>query len=184
MRALSRRVGAVLCADGGARHAARLGLTPRWVVGDMDSTPRAKRPSAWRRVSYINVLDQDSNDLSKCLVFARKKGFRKVYVCAVRGGGVDHELVNFAVLEAARGLEVVVVDGGEARLLGPGVHRPALPRGARFSLLAAPSARVTLSGARYGLARETLRRGSRGLGNAAVGRVVLRVHSGRVWLVR
>lgn len=173
----------MLCADGGARHAARLGLEPGWVVGDMDSAPRVKRPKAWRRTSFINVPDQDSNDLSKCLVFARRLGFRRVYVSCVRGGRLDHELVNFTVLEAARGLDIVVVDGGEARLLGPGTHRPSLAAGRRFSLLAAPAARVTLTGARYGLARELLRRGSRGLGNRSAGRVTLRVHSGRVWLV-
>ncbi|MDE2490182.1 MAG: hypothetical protein KGM24_05005, partial [Elusimicrobia bacterium] len=52
----------------------------------------------------------------------------------------------------------------------------------RFSLLAAPRARVTLSGARWSLRRATLGRGARGLGNRAGGRVVLTVLSGRVWL--
>lgn len=173
----------MLCADGGARHAARLGLVPRWVVGDMDSVPRSL-PRRWRRTEFVVDAREDRSDLAKALDFARRRGFRRVYAAGVRGGGLDHELVNVTVLEAAAGLEVVIVDGGEARLLGPGLHRPALPAGARFSLLAAPSARVTLTGARYGLVRETLRRGSRGLGNAAAGRVTLRVHSGRVWLVR
>jgi thiamine pyrophosphokinase len=99
------------------------------------------------------------------------------------GGGLDHELVNLAALETRRGkLELVVIGGGAARLLGPGRHVLDLRRGERFSLLAAPRAHATLTGARYTLRREALTRGSRGLGNRAEGRTVLTVHSGRVWL--
>lgn len=182
VKALARRVMGVLCADGGARHALALGLTPRWVVGDMDSLPR-KFPKTWGQTSFICVPDQDFGDLHKALAFARRVGARRVYAAGVLGGTLDHELVNLAVLEEARGLEIVLIDTGEARLLGPGVHRPALPKGRRFSLLAAPRATVSLSGARYGLHREVLRRGSRGLGNRSAGGVVMRVSAGRVWLV-
>jgi thiamine pyrophosphokinase len=58
-----------------------------------------------------------------------------------------------------------------------------LKKGARFSLLAAPRARLSLSGARFTLKNELLRRGSRGLGNRAEGKVVLIVREGRVWVV-
>lgn len=181
LKRLARRF-PVLCADGGARHAAALGARPRWVLGDFDSVPPRLR-RGWKGTTFLHVPDQDSNDLEKALRFARRLGVKTVYAACLRGGGLDHELVNFAVLEAARGFELVVVDGGEARLLGPGLYRPALKKGARFTLLAAPRGRVTLSGAAYGLRRETLRRGARGLGNRAVGRVRLRVHDGRVWLL-
>lgn len=173
----------MLCADGGARHAKALGLVPRWVVGDMDSLPKP-RPKAWKDVVYWCDFDQERSDLDKALDFARRAGARRVYVAGALGGGLDHELVNLSVLEeSSRGLEIVVAGGGEARLLGPGVHRPALREGRRFSLLAAPRATVTLTGARFGLKGEPLRRGSRGLGNRSEGRVVLRVSIGRVWLV-
>ena len=75
-----------------------------------------------------------------------------------------------------------MIGGGAARLLGPGRHVLDLRRGERFSLLAAPRARATLTGARYPLRGELLSRGSRGLGNRAEGRVVLSIGSGRAWL--
>jgi thiamine pyrophosphokinase len=183
VRALARRVDAVVCADGGARHARSLGLVPDAVVGDMDSAPRS-RPRSWSRVPFIHDLDPSRGDLDKSLDYVEASGARKVWIAGALGGGLDHELVNLAALERRGGrLEIVVVGGGLARLLGPGRHPLALRRGARFSLLAAPRARVTLTGARYGLRAETLARGSRGLGNRVEGRAALRVHAGRVWLV-
>lgn len=181
-RAAARLADWTICADGGARHAAALRLTPDFVVGDMDSMPRRERPSR-HRITFINDPDQGRSDLDKALDLARRLGAARVLVAAARGGGLDHELVNFAVLEKAEGLDVLVVDGGTARLLGPGRHRLALKRGARFSLLAAPRARLSLSGARFSLKDERLRRGSRGLGNRAVGLVVVTVREGRVWAI-
>lgn len=181
-RAAARRADWTICADGGARHAAALRVTPDFVVGDMDSMPRRKRPSR-HRITFIDDPDQSRSDLDKALGWARRLGARRVVVAAARGGGLDHELVNFAVLEKAERLDVLVIDGGTARLLGPGRHRLALKKGARFSLLAAPRARLSLSGARFELENALLRRGSRGLGNRAEGAVVLTVREGRVWAI-
>ncbi len=182
IRAVARGAGAVICADGGARLAARLGLEPDFVVGDMDSAP--PRPRRWRRTRYLRDADPERSDLDKALGLARGLGARDAFVAGVLGGGLDHELINLAAIEeGARGLALTVLDGGRARLLGPGRHALPYKAGTRFSLLAAPRARLSLTGARFGLRRETLVRGSRGLGNAARGRVVLTVHAGRVWAI-
>lgn len=183
VRAAARRADAVICADGGARHAVALRLTPDFIVGDMDSLPKTL-PKAWKKTLYWCDFDPERSDLDKALDFARSIGARSVLVAGALGGGLDHELVNFAALEeSALSLDLTVIDGGTARLLGPGRHTLPLKKGARFSLLAAPRARVTLAGARFGLKNELLRRGSRGLGNRAEGRVVASVMKGRIWVV-
>lgn len=183
VRDAARRADAVICADGGARHAVALRLRPDFIVGDMDSLPR-RLPKSWKKTLYWCDFDPERSDLDKALDFARALGTRSVKIAGVLGGGLDHELVNFAALEeSARGLDLTVIDGGAARLLGPGRHRLALKKGGRFSLLAAPRARVTLTGARFALRDELLRRGTRGLGNRADGRVTLTVRKGRVWVV-
>lgn len=183
VRAAARRADAVICADGGARHAVALRFRPDYIVGDMDSVPKSL-PKAWTKTQYRRDLDPDRSDLDKALGLARSIGARVVWLAGVLGGGLDHELVNFAAIEeGARDFDLTVIDGGNARLLGPGRHRLAFKTGARFSLLAAPSARLTLTGARFALKDEVLRRGSRGLGNRAEGRVTLTVRKGRVWVV-
>jgi thiamine pyrophosphokinase len=179
-RAAARRSEWLIFADGGARHAATLRLIPDFVVGDMDSLPRALARSG---VKFLNDPDQGRSDLDKALVLARRLGAKRVFVAAARGGGLDHELVNFAVLEKTERMDVRVIDGGTARLLGPGRHLLSLKKSERFSLLAAPRARLSLVGARFRLKNEILRRGSRGLGNRAEGPVVLTVREGRVWVV-
>lgn len=180
---LARKADLILCADGGARHAKTLGLVPDFVVGDMDSLPHPL-PRAWKETVYWRDLDEDRSDLDKALDFLKVRGRSRVFVAGALGGGLDHELVNLSVLEkSAAGLDLVVIGGGAARLLGPGRHRLDLRKGERFSLLAAPSARVSLTGARYPLRAERLLRGSRGLGNRSLGRTVLRVSRGRVWFV-
>ncbi len=182
VRALARSADLLVCADGGARHALSLKLVPDAVVGDMDSAPRSL-PRSWSRVSFIRDLDVSRGDLDKSLDYLESLSVRRVWIAGALGGGLDHELVNLAALERRGGkLEIAVVGGGLARLLGPGRHALDLRRGERFSLLAAPRARVTLTGALYGLSEETLTRGSRGLGNRCAGRGLLTVHSGRVWL--
>jgi thiamine pyrophosphokinase len=183
VRAAARGARAVICADGGARHAVALRLTPDFIVGDMDSLPKSL-PKSWKKTLYWCDFDPERSDLDKALDFARSLGARAVHIAGVLGGGLDHELVNFAALEeSAYGLDLTVIDGGTARLLGRGRHRLGLKRGERFSLLAAPRARLSLSGARFFLRNEVLRRGSRGLGNRAEGKVILTVREGRVWLV-
>ena len=181
--AAARRADAVICADGGARHAVSLRLTPDFIVGDMDSLPKSL-PKIWKKTLYWCDFDPERSDLDKALDFARSLGARSVRVAGVLGGGLDHELVNLAALEeSGAGLDLTVIDGGAARLLGPGRHALHFKKGVRFSLLAAPRARLSLAGARFALKNEILRRGSRGLGNRAEGIVVLTVREGRVWVI-
>ncbi len=181
-RALARACGRVACADGGVRHAIRLGIEPRFVIGDMDSQPR-RRP-AWRETVYWCDFDEGRNDFEKSLDFLLGMGVRDVYVAGALGGRLDHELVNLAVAEAwGLRLRLTLVGRGKACLLGPGRHRVAIGRGRVFSLAGrGPSTKVTLRGGRYDLTRQALVPASRGLSNAAKGPVVLTVHAGAVWL--
>lgn len=183
VRAAARRAGALICADGGARHAVSLRLRPDYIVGDMDSLP-VKLPKSWKNTRYWCDFDPERSDLDKALDFTRALGARRALIAGALGGGLDHELVNFAALErGAKGLDLCVIDRGAVRLLGPGRHRLALKKGERFSLLAAPRARLSLRGAAFGLKNEVLRRGSRGLGNRALGPVSLTVHEGSAWVI-
>ena len=182
VRKAARGARGVLCADGGARHAVRLGIEPDYVVGDMDSLP--KPLPRWKRTVFWCDFDEQRSDFEKTLSFARDLGCRRVLVAGALGGRTDHALVNLALIERhSRDLEIVLLERGTARLLGPGRYRLGLKRGATFSLLAAPRAKVSLAGAKYPLKQAALEAGSRGLSNKAPGPASLTVHRGRLWLV-
>jgi len=183
VRRLARRCSVLVCADGGARHAVRLGLRPDAVVGDMDSVPRPL-PRSWRGTSFLCDFDEDSSDFEKALAFLARAGISRLYVAGLLGGRLDHALVNLA-LARAWGIRrsVAIVDRGLATLLGPGRYKLGFLRGGRLSLLAATQrARLSVSGVRYPLRRAVLAPGGRGLSNVARGGVTLTVHAGRVWV--
>lgn len=182
VRRAARLCRGILCADGGLRHALGLRLQPDFVVGDMDSLPRPL--PRLKKAVFCCDFDQDRSDFEKALGLAGELGCRRVYVAGALGGRTDHALINLALIERlSPSLEIVLLDSRTARLLGPGTYRFTLARGAIFSLLAVPRARVSLSGAKYKLAKAVLEPGSRGLSNQAKGPVRLRVHRGRVWFM-
>jgi thiamine pyrophosphokinase len=184
VKRLARRCGAVICADGGARHAAKLGLEPHFVVGDMDSLPKPL-PASWRKTVYWCDFDESRSDFEKALDFARDIGCDRLYVAGATGGRLDHELVNVSVAaREGRRAPLAMVGRGVAQLVGPGRCPVPAAKGKTFSLLAAGGpALVTLAGARYPLKRSRLVPGSRGLSNLSAGSPSLTVHSGWVWLV-
>ena len=183
VRRLARSCSVLVCADGGARHAVRLGLRPDVVIGDMDSVPKPL-PRSWRGTSFLCDFDEDSSDFEKALAFLERSGVSRLYVAGLLGGRLDHVLVNLALAEVwGAGRSLVIADRGLATLLGPGSYRLGVKRGGLISLLAAKGrARLSVTGVRYPLRRATLTPGGRGLSNVAKGAVTLTVHSGRVWV--
>lgn len=171
----------IICADGAVGRADALALRPDFIVGDMDSLPARVRTR--RGTTFWCDFDANRSDFQKCLDFAKRRGFTQARVAGALGGRLDHAVVNLALAEqASMGLDVVLLDRGTGRLLGPGVHKARLAQGSVFSLLPLSRARVSLSGCAYPLRKVVLERSSRGLGNRAVGgTVVLSIHSGRLW---
>lgn len=182
VRRVARKSACVLCADGGLRHAKALKIEPRFVIGDMDSLPRPL--PEFKRAKYFCDFDENNSDFEKTLNFAGELGFKKVFVAGALGGRTDHMLVNLSLIGRYSSVfEITLIDRGFSRLLGPGRYDLALRRGQVFSLLAAPQAEVTLSGAQYPLKKAVLQAGSRGLSNKAGRHPRLTVHQGRVWYI-
>jgi thiamine pyrophosphokinase len=176
--------GAILCVDGGLRHAGDLNLAPNFVIGDMDSLPKPIPKFKSNRPIFWCDFDESRSDFEKALDWAVRRGFKTVYVAGALGGGLDHSLVNLAMIDRLSSkISIVLLDQGRGFFLGVGRRRIAFRKGERFSLLAAPEAQVSLSGSRYALRKEWLISPSHGLGNVAMGAVDLRVHKGRVWFI-
>lgn len=165
----------VICADGGALNAERLGLTPNVLVGDFDSLPEAEVAKWAARGAEIIRLprEKDQTDTHVALDLAVERGAREITMLGATGARLDHTWANVLLLPrlAAAGIRVNLVN--ERNLLTVTQDREIVrgKRGDFVSLLPlTPTVTgVTLSGFKYPLAEATLRWGeSLGVSNELV----------------
>lgn len=130
----------VICADGGARHAAALGIVPQLIIGDMDSVDPGLLDDLERKGSRVEKHPREKDELDGELAIhaAISTGAGEIVVYGGTGGRLDHALANIHLLAvpAGRGIRAVMEDSRH-RI---SVATPALPavvegRGAAFSLL-------------------------------------------------
>lgn len=97
----------IICADGGANHAKRLGIKPDVVVGDMDSVNK-------NFLEGLNVIydpDQDKTDLEIALFHANKKKYDELILLGCIGDRLDHTISNiFSVINMCDISKVKILD--------------------------------------------------------------------------
>jgi thiamine pyrophosphokinase len=100
---LRQRIGSgdrIICADGGAHHARRMGLTPDVVVGDLDSLDpglRAELEAAGVRFE-VHPAHKDQTDLELALQLAMAEGATHIEIWAMLGGRLDQTMANLLLL--------------------------------------------------------------------------------------
>jgi thiamine pyrophosphokinase len=185
----------VVAADGGARHAAALGLTIDSWIGDGDSVDAAQLAALDAGGAAIHrvATDKDETDTELALLLALEAGATQVAILGALGGPrLDHALANLALLEhpAGAGVRVVIYDPRAARvtlLSGPGEARLRGRVGDLVTLVPVgdDAVGVTTGDLRFPLVGETLRLGmARGVSNvrtAPTARVSL--ESGRLLVI-
>jgi thiamine pyrophosphokinase len=169
----------VVAADGGARHAAGLGLRiDRW-VGDGDSLPAAELEALRATGIPVDLVaaEKDETDTEIALRTALDAGATDVVILGAFGGSrLDHALANAALLAhpALAGRRAQLLDQGSRIRLQSGPATLALDGrpGDLVSLIpfGADAAGVTTDGLRYPLRHETLVLGTaRGVSNVRAG---------------
>ena len=99
-RALIRPDDFILCADGGARHALALGLTPNLVIGDLDSISKEERRMMDEAgVEFLRFpTDKNETDLELAITHALTLHPDQILILAALGGRMDQTLANIALL--------------------------------------------------------------------------------------
>ena len=102
MRALIRPEDILIAADGGARHAAHLGLTPSLIIGDFDSLSEAELAEFANAGSRLerHPPAKDETDLELALQAALQAGNRPILVLGAYGGRLDQSLGVLSLLSA------------------------------------------------------------------------------------
>jgi thiamine pyrophosphokinase len=122
----------VIAADGGSTLAARLGLTPDLVIGDLDSSDPAlllqleAQGIRFERFRHETKVETDT-ELAALAALAWQPD--TVIVLGGVGGRLDHSLANLLLLSHPQlaGHDVRVVDGRQAALLAKPGRWNALP---------------------------------------------------------
>lgn len=114
----------IVAADGGTRHARRLGLLPHLLVGDLDSVDPKER--LMLEVAGTTILQfpphKDQTDLELAMMAVRERGCQEVIILGALGQRWDMTLANIMFLAALPlDLDVCLQQGREEiRLLRGG----------------------------------------------------------------
>lgn len=88
----------LICADGGANSAYKLGLAPDYIVGDFDSIEK-KALSYYNKKSQIKKISrQNDTDVEKALKLAIQKKFDEVILLGATGDRIDHLFCNIGII--------------------------------------------------------------------------------------
>jgi len=104
----------VICADGGAAHAKRLGIRPDVLLGDFDSISEADyeyfQESGVRIIRYR--AQKDMTDTELALEYALENGCSSVTIIGGLGSRADHSLSNVLLLKKLldRGVKGTIVN--------------------------------------------------------------------------
>lgn len=153
-----------VAADGGARHFMAAGLTPHFLVGDLDSLPAVDADALQKSgvVVLRHPARKDATDLELALDVALAQGADEVVVLAALGARWDQTLANMLLLALERygRVPMRVVEGAQTlRVLRPGrPHQLAGTRGDTLSLIpiSGAAAGITTSGLDYPMQHGTL----------------------------
>ncbi len=93
---LLRQASVVIACDGAVAALNNAGIIPTAIVGDLDSLPHRFREQYADRL--YPVEDQEVNDLTKSIRFARQAGQQEVLILGATGLREDHTLGNISLL--------------------------------------------------------------------------------------
>lgn len=88
----------LICADGGANGAKKLGLIPDYIIGDLDSIKERTINFYKDKSKIIKLEHQNDTDVEKCLKFAIKKEFEEAVLLGVTGNRLDHTFCNLGIV--------------------------------------------------------------------------------------
>jgi thiamine pyrophosphokinase len=88
----------LFCADGGANAALQMGLTPNFIIGDLDSIHPNTLKYFEGKSKIIKLPRQNDTDVEKCLKLAIKLNFIEAILLGVTGDRLDHTFCNLGIV--------------------------------------------------------------------------------------
>lgn len=141
----------IIAADGAANHLMQIGVTPKIVIGDLDSV----LPEYLNSIPSYYHYDQNFCDFEKSLQYLEKQQLLPAIIVGVNGGYLDHVLNNVNLFLKtgcvlfAPPIYGFVFDAEQHSSL-------TCPLNTKISIFGIPSANITTTGLRWNLYHENL----------------------------
>lgn len=187
IRRLAYTADYIICADGGANHARRLGITPDIILGDFDSLHVSTR-KYFKSVVQEKIDDQESTDLEKALEYCIEHHFSSADIVGAFGDRIDHTTGSLGCFKKfGKKIDIRFLDsvGETTRILKSLTMKTT--KGEKISLIPLEQCTgITTQHLRYPLHADTLELGIReGISNEATGgSVTITVQKGTLLLYR
>lgn len=163
----------VIACDGAAAQCFENDVKMDVIIGDMDSLSehdeiRLRNDS---NAAFVRQTSQEENDLAKAMKWSIEQGAESIEVFGIEGGDFDHQFAAILSLcEVPFNTRIhtsqSIIQRVEKSLLT--IH--SIEKNTSFSLFAVgPAEGVTLTGAEWPLANQTLSPGTRGIHNKSTG---------------
>ncbi len=88
----------LVCADGGADTARKMGLYPDYIIGDFDSIKEETLRFFGTKSKIIKIKRQNDTDVEKCLKFAGRKKAKEAILLGAIGDRLDHSFCNMGIV--------------------------------------------------------------------------------------
>lgn len=88
----------LICADGGANSAKKLGFAPDFIIGDFDSVSPDTLKYFENKSVVKKITRQNDTDVEKALKLAIKKKFTNAILLGATGDRIDHLFCNIGIV--------------------------------------------------------------------------------------
>lgn len=88
----------IICCDGAINNLIKYNIIPNYIVGDCDSI--SSRIADKYNTKIITIKDQNSNDLTKAIHFAKKLKLDNIIIMGATNLREDHSLANISLLSS------------------------------------------------------------------------------------
>jgi thiamine pyrophosphokinase len=174
-RELAAAVDMVAAADSGLVSAEEAGVSPGWIVGDMDSIDTGERLAKYPPEKVLCYpADKDFTDTELALNLLWEKGCSEIWLCGGGGGRLDHLLAIRALFEREKtpcrwvtsGEDIFCLDAGPCAV----ELRAACPAGTMVSVFpVGDNGQAQSSGLKWPLDVLRWNRGNFGISNRTTG---------------
>lgn len=184
----NRGYNTIICADGGANAAMKLGVIPDYIIGDLDSIKEKSKKYFSKKSTIIKIERQNDTDVEKCLKFAIKKRIGEAVLVGVTGDRLDHTFCNLGiVLKFFNKISLKIIAEKSLLTAYTGSAEISAKPGETISLYGFNErTKITSSGLKYPLKNTALPFGNReSTSNVAVdNKIALKIKNGIIFVIR